>query len=162
MTAAADPTRAWIDAIVFWGDSALEGAVGFPEIPSTVAWWRVFTRPGWRHVGLLVRELGTNRWTVVNFLYSCVDVAGVDSDDPEGRLRNAGFRVMRVTALRETRRVTPRGIMTCVSLTKAILGIRAWRVMTPEGLYRYLAARKGVVTNVVAAGSRKVRSRKKG
>ena len=32
----------------------------------------------------------------------------------------------------------PRGLMTCVSVVKAIIGIRAWFVWTPEHLARYL------------------------
>lgn len=32
-----------------------------------------------------------------------------------------------------------RGLLTCVSLVKAIIGVRAWYVWTPEHLARYLA-----------------------
>ena len=32
----------------------------------------------------------------------------------------------------------PRGIITCVSIIKSAMDIKAWRVLTPEHLYRYL------------------------
>lgn len=32
----------------------------------------------------------------------------------------------------------PRGMLTCVSGTKSLLGVRAWWVLTPKQLYRYL------------------------
>jgi len=32
----------------------------------------------------------------------------------------------------------PRGLLTCVSGLKALLGVRAWWVITPNQLYRYL------------------------
>lgn len=35
----------------------------------------------------------------------------------------------------------PRGLLTCVSVVKALLGIRAWHVWTPEQLATYLARR---------------------
>lgn len=35
-------------------------------------------------------------------------------------------------------RYYPRGIITCVSIVKSAMDIKAWRVLTPEHLYRYL------------------------
>lgn len=32
----------------------------------------------------------------------------------------------------------PRGLLTCVTLVKAIIGVRAWYVFTPKHLARYL------------------------
>ncbi len=39
----------------------------------------------------------------------------------------------------------PRGLLTCVSVVKAIIGVRAWYVWTPEHLARYLARMGGEV-----------------
>lgn len=38
-----------------------------------------------------------------------------------------------------------RGLMTCVSVVKAIVGVRAWYVWTPEHLARYLARMGGEI-----------------
>ena len=141
----------------------MEGAVGLPAVSSRLAWWTLFTRPGWRHVGILVRVSGDGHWVAVNSLYACVDVMHVVVDvDFEAALRAAGFTTMRVVGMRETRRLTLRGILNCVTLTKSILGIRAWRVVTPYGLYRYLQRKEGVSTNVVPTGTRKIDGRKEG
>ena len=42
-----------------------------------------------------------------------------------------------------TREFVPRGLLTCVSLIKAILGISAWYVITPDDLYRWLLKNNG-------------------
>lgn len=37
----------------------------------------------------------------------------------------------------------PRGFLTCVTMVKAIIAVRNWRIWTPRQLFRYLVARQG-------------------
>ena len=47
--------------------------------------------------------------------------------------------ILRITLpFKTSLRYSPRGIITCVSIVKSAMDIKAWQVLTPEELYRYL------------------------
>jgi hypothetical protein len=114
--------------------------------------WRIFARPGWRHcwialrlyfpsVGTMARQytlkIEPTTWGID------VDVGWQSVDDVAQAALAAG-----ATSVLEFSVDTPppwgyvpRGVLSCVSVIKAVLGLRAWWVVTPEQLHRLLVRR---------------------
>jgi len=116
--------------------------------------WRLFTKRGWRHCFVIVPAynpaagLMAGRNSVVidpRTNHVSVDVLFMPPRDVVDHLLKEGakcaikFRVDR----RGLRDYVPRGILTCVSVIKAICGISAWYVWTPEHFARWLLRNGG-------------------
>ena len=118
--------------------------------------WRIFTRRGWRHCyvvipaydpapGLnadchsIIVEPSTNHVNIGIHWRSPSDV--VERVLSDGATCVMKFHVDR----RKNRSYVPRGPITCVTLAKAVLGVNAWHVWTPEQLARWIARNGGVM-----------------
>ena len=112
-------------------------------------WWRMFTRAGYRHVLLIIPTDGgrslfdpNGSCIVVNGLSYTVNLNSLDitaKQAAEECLKRGATEVFRFkVSKRFTREFIPRGILTCVSLIKAVMGINAWWVITPEQLRNWL------------------------
>lgn len=111
--------------------------------------WRWYCRPGWRHCWIISvvyfpePGLAADRYCLkVEPLQWGIDTA-VWFADPDVVVQ--AFYRAGVTAVVEydadfppAAVYIPRGIFTCVSTVKAVLGLRNWRVWTPWHLYRHL------------------------
>lgn len=116
--------------------------------------WRIFTRRGWRHCLLVLpvyypdQSLSAKRFSlVINPVTWCVQ-SDVYFETPDRMaqeaLREGATCVIKIPIdLAFDRDYVPRGLLTCVSLIKAILGISAWYVWTPEHLARWLLRNGG-------------------
>lgn len=113
------------------------GVVVFAD--ATDLWWLRPLRPGFRHCfvalafpgGWVVVDPLSHRTGVVHFpIYQEFDLAGW--------YRQHGLVVVPVKNISTERRIAPFLPYSCVECVKRILGIRALRVLTPWGLYRYL------------------------
>jgi hypothetical protein len=115
-------------------------------------WWTNFLEPGFRHVELTrplyygpgVNDVG---WLNVLPTFEMLDIELSGNPTPPW-VRCPDSTVQKVTGARLlTTLHTPidLGPVTCVSIAKAMLGIRAFWVKTPYQLYKFLKKRGGVV-----------------
>jgi hypothetical protein len=103
------------------------------------AWWaRWFTRAkNFSHVEIWW-ELGEGYWVAIRPFHHYL-TADVMQGEPAGT-------VQRVTAMRRYRTpMFPAGLKTCVTVAKAVVGIRNAFVLTPQQLYNYVEKRGGIV-----------------
>lgn len=116
--------------------------------------WRVFTRRGWRHCLVILpvyypeRSLGAEQFSIVidpltwgvwcKVLFEAPRKLALDALE-DGATAVVKYRVDQ----KFERDYIPRGLFTCVTLLKAILGLSAWYVWTPEHLARYLLRNGG-------------------
>lgn len=120
-------------------------------------WWRAFTRRGWRHcyVILPAHRPGAGLFErpgsiIVNPWVSCLRIDYSDRP-PADLIRDvladgATCAISIPVDEKFTGRYVPRGLMTCVSLVKAIVGCKAWNVWTPEQLAKWLLRNGGELT----------------
>lgn len=106
----------------------------------TSAWWTRWLSRRLIHVEVWWL-IGEDYWVAMrpNHCYVTCDVMYGEPRVGE----NGVSAVQQVSCLRS--RATPMvpvGLKTCVSVTKAVLGVRAAWVITPRQLYRFLAKRK--------------------
>lgn len=116
-------------------------------------WWFVFLPRAWRHVWVALPApwpdpglLETNFTMKFEPLSWGIDTA-VFWEDPaivvrafvEGKATCAVQFRIRIPLDNSTTWV-PRGIYTCVSAAKSVLGLRCWWIWTPRSLCRYLLA----------------------
>jgi hypothetical protein len=117
-------------------------------------WWGKYLNPRFRHVELMrplqygprVEDVA---WLHVQPTYEMID-ADLCADPRPPWVRWPGCVVQRVTAMRTVgsmRSWFDVGPQTCVEVVKMFLGIRAFWVRTPYQLYRYVAARDGVINS---------------
>jgi hypothetical protein len=66
-------------------------------------------------------------------------VADLVAGEPDGRVQRVRAKRVRRTAM------FPLGLKTCVSVAKAMLGIRNAFILTPRQLFRYVEKHRGVV-----------------
>jgi len=96
-------------------------------------------KPGFRHCFVILRT--PDRWISIDPLAHMTQI-GLHTI-PNGPdlpliLQEHGLTVIE-TSLRDAPLATaPPMLCTCVEMVKRILGIQAWRVMTPWQLYKYL------------------------
>lgn len=113
------------------GVAQIDATVHFFDSPGQVEWyWRLLKKGFW-HVSVTVH---TSRGTVtVDPRMSFIDVQ---------RGTMLGFGATGVRVQRDVPLGSPPWAVlapgTCVSIVKACLGIRAWWVLTPHQLYKYL------------------------
>jgi len=116
--------------------------------------WRIFTRRGWRHCWLIIpanpprHSLFAKSASIL--IGSQTDHVSVDFvQRPALELAQAALEdgvtcVIKIAIDQKfTGAYVPRGLLTCVSLVKAALGLKAWFVWTPEHLARYLLRNGG-------------------
>lgn len=126
--------------------------------------WRIFTGRRWRHVMVIVPmyypapSLTADVYSIViNPLTFAVRIDYVWKDPRAlvDEMLNEGFTAAIAVPVDHSYQVdyVPRGVLTCVSLVKAILGIKgAWYIWTPKHLARYLARMGGeIITRKVKA-----------
>ncbi len=113
------------------------------------SFWRLFNRRGWRHVRLLLPayypEPGLTADVYTLFVdprsnYVDVRVIWLPPEECARQLMEHGATAIIKFPVDHFRYrdYVPRGFLTCVSLPKAILGIRSWMIITPWQLARYL------------------------
>lgn len=127
------------------GSSMFEGFVVFlddlpgePSYRGQPRWWRLFTRKGFRHcvvvTPIIIGDLIDDPlWLSIDSLACWMDVrVTVFPPDVPDDAMVLWFRSWR------PRRYIGRGFITCVSVAKAVLGVRAWWVVTPYQLYLHM------------------------
>lgn len=118
--------------------------------------WRIFTKRKWRHCLVVVPfyfpapSLTADVYSIiVNPITFTVrfDVAFKDPRGVVDEMLEYGYTAAIAVPVDHDYKVdyVPRGLLTCVSLVKAIIGVRAWYVWTPEHLARYLARMGGEI-----------------
>lgn len=111
--------------------------------------WRMFTPRGMRHVQVLVpadsgRALfaGNGRSILVNAMSWAFTLEVLDASAREAAMhgleRGATLVLEWPVDLQFSREYVPRGLLTCVSVAKAVMGISAWFVITPAHLARWM------------------------
>lgn len=125
-----------------------------------VSWLR-WLRPGFRHCFVALDD--GIEWLTVDPLLHRLEVraSGLSSEfDLASEYRRMDLVVLEVALAPVALRAAPPGLFTCVETAKRLLGIRAWRILTPWQLYRFLsraaaaqAVPKSVAPRVVAAAS---------
>lgn len=111
--------------------------------------WRIFTRRGWRHCWLIMpanppkHSLFAKAFAIL--IGSQTDHVSVDfvqrpsAELAQEALKDGATCVIKIAIDQKfTGAYVPRGLLTCVSLVKAALGLKAWYVWTPKHLARYL------------------------
>jgi len=134
--------------------------VSYDPAAESVLWYVVFTGERTRFMPWLVRLfLFRSRFRHVYALREYKGVTLIANQTAQGLLldaspvpapecvqvlaKNAGSAAV-LFAGRLKSRYTPRGVQTCVSVVKSLLGLSAWHVWTPDQLYRYLIKHQGV------------------
>lgn len=112
--------------------------------------WDFFTDPAWRHCWLMVPAYFPEPGLMADVFTQKIEAArwGVDIDvwwaDPEDVAQE--FYAIGATAIVAVDVIVPpkglpwlpRGPISCVTLTKAVLGLKAWNLWTPKQLFGYL------------------------
>lgn len=121
--------------------------------------WRLWTKPGWRHCFVLVTvyhpapSLHARRFLAkVEAFTGFLDV-DVWWNSPEDACRllheNGATAIVKITVDLPPRRLwVPRGVITCVSVPKAVLGICNWRIVTPWRLFQHLLQTGGELVKI--------------
>jgi hypothetical protein len=124
-----------------------------------VSWLR-WLRPGFRHCFVALDD--GIEWLTVDPLLHRLEVraSGLASDfDLAREYRRMGLIVLEVAPAAVVMRAAPLGLFTCVETAKRLLGIRAWHVMTPWQLYRFLRQLVAARTSSGDTGSRETADR---
>lgn len=111
--------------------------------------WRIATRRGWRHCLVILPRVGVSETLVggrgaivLNPIVSHLCVHASERSPlalAHEALNEGATCVVRCRVDRSPAgEYVPRGLLTCVSVIKAVLGVRAWWVVTPEQLARVL------------------------
>lgn len=104
--------------------------------------WDVVTTEEFRHCYAFTWD-GYN-WIVVDPLGQSLEIEVLpfgDEVDFPAKIVEDGQKLVYFSK-HEDNRFIFRGLMTCVSTMKHLLGIRAWWVVTPKQLYNYLRSMK--------------------
>ena len=103
--------------------------------------WDVFTQKGFRHCCAFKWD-GFN-WLLVDPLGQCLDITILpytSEDDVPRIFRQAGWTVIRYKKTIKPKFIF-RGMLTCVTVCKQLLGIKAAWVVTPKQLHNYIQRR---------------------
>jgi hypothetical protein len=117
-----------------------------PRATHLMPWWvRLFTRDNFQHCYAFRDYNGIT--LIVNHIAQglLVDATNVKAVDCAKAIARDKGETIVLFASRLKPRYTPRGVQSCVSVVKALIGLAAWRVWTPQGLYQYLIDNGGVV-----------------
>ena len=118
--------------------------------------WSGFTEKGYQHIwafwGKPIGEPGlmTEQWTIkAEPLGSHVDIdlwfVEPHEAAKEYLKEEKTTDILKFNVRLQAQGFVPRGIITCVSVVKGVMGQRAWWILTPLQLYYYLL-RKGAVS----------------
>jgi hypothetical protein len=109
-------------------------------------WWvRLFTRNNFQHCYAFRDYHGIT--LIVNHVAQglLIDATNVKARDcARAWAADKGDTVV-LFASQLKPRYTPRGVQTCVSVVKSVIGLGAPRILTPQQLYQYLIDNGGVV-----------------
>ena len=103
--------------------------------------WDIFTRKGFRHCCAFKWD-GFN-WLLVDPLGQGLDITILNytsEDDVPSIFRQAGWTVIRAKTIND--KFIFRGLMTCVTVCKQLVGIKACWVVTPWQFYNYIKKEK--------------------
>lgn len=116
--------------------------------------WRIFTGKGWRHC-LVVIPFSDHEPSLISPTYSLiinpitcfvrVETVFEEPLDVVQQYLDAGYTAAIGWQVDHDYKheYIPRGLLTCVSLVKALIGVSAWYVWTPKHLGRYLLRNGG-------------------
>ena len=113
-------------------------AFGDSDVPH---FWDVFTRKGFRHCCAFKWD-GYN-WILIDPLGQQLDVNVMpytSEDDVPHLFKQTGWKVIRYKKTIKPKFIF-RGMLTCVTVCKQVLGIKACWVVTPWQLHNYLKRR---------------------
>jgi len=117
-------------------------------------WWRIYTRRGWRHCYLILPDHrpGASLFAkpgsvVINPWVSCIRWDCLETSPQElcedVLAEGATCAIALPVDQKFSGRYVPRGLLTCVSLIKAVIGCDAWYVWTPEQLAKWMLRHGG-------------------
>lgn len=109
-------------------------------------WWiDLFTRGGFRHCYAFRDYRGIT--LIVNQVAQglLLDATKVRAAECAKALARQADVTVVLFASQLKPRYTPRGVQTCVSVVKSLLGLKLWRIWTPQELHDYLIQNGGVV-----------------
>lgn len=120
-------------------------------------WWTRFTVPGLEHCsvieevsspeeGLLQRKYCVYTDACYGLLVNQIHWEAASSVVADALVKRAITAVVVVDVEKTHQRMyIPFGLWTCVTVAKALLGVRDWRIQTPQSLFRYLDKRGAIV-----------------
>lgn len=109
-----------------------------PECNDLMPW---YVRPvvrGFRHVYAMRDYNGVTLIVSHNAQGLIVDASPVPVTNCVRALNAQGVETVLAVAGRLKNGYTQRGVQSCVSIVKSLLGIKAWHILTPQQLYNYL------------------------
>ncbi len=115
--------------------------------PSSLGYLRVL-KPGYRHC--LVATQSAGNWHLLDPLSNGTEITSLGALTPRELIRmfrDCGLDAVAVQRRAPVCRTMPPAPFTCVESVKRVLGIRAWHVMTPWQLRRYLERPKRRLSN---------------
>lgn len=118
--------------------------IGFHDGAERRRWWSVFTRPGFRHAFAFRYLQPLDAWVLVEWSPVGMFVEFWPKQNVTAMIANvseAGGCFLEYDARGGKRRHFPLTPLYCVPLLKDLLGLRAWRVLTPWQLYCALRQR---------------------
>lgn len=129
------PLLSPVDCLLIWS----------PCEPDGPLWWRLAKRwlvdPKLGHVAVAFFDPAAPAWVVVNAVFGGVVVRALPpAFGPREVLAQFPDKtawVLLPSVRRDFVTYIPRGVITCVSVAKAVTGLRGWCI-TPQGLYRQI------------------------
>lgn len=111
-------------------------------------WWDFLSSPGRRHCAVFIPdERGVSVCLEYSFGLLSATILGCNHVDEAVHKYGVKLPISSIIEVdlekREHSKYIPVRCMTCVGMAKAVLGIKAWWVWTPEQLYRYLLSHGG-------------------
>lgn len=104
-----------------------------------LAWWTRWLSQRFAHVDVWL-ELDEDLWLCLSGSHAYISIELINAPIPKE------YVVQRVTARRrDDVTLNPLGLKTCVSMAKAMLGIRKPFILTPLQLYNYVKRSRGLV-----------------
>ena len=120
-----------------------EYLVVYYERESTSAWWTRWVDDAFAHVEVWW-HLGEGYWVALRPNHSHVTCDIMVGAPVPGENRATAVQSVRCERSAQTP-MRPFGMKTCVSIVKAVLGVRSARVQTPKQLYDYITKRGYVI-----------------
>lgn len=116
--------------------------------PSELSYLRAL-KPAYRHC--LVAAQSGGRWHLIDPLSNSTEITTLDALTPREIIQSftaCGCDAVPVQRRAPVRRTMSPAPFTCVEAVKRVLGIRAWHIVTPWQLRRYLGCRQGRFSNL--------------
>lgn len=107
--------------------------------PNTEIWYLFWLRKGFKHCYLIIQDNG--KWISIDPMSSHIDVVvhNLASDFCLATwLKDEGMCVVPVRHRKPVVKSLPASWVSCVEVTKRVLGIRNWWIWTPYQLYKHL------------------------